>query len=553
MDTAQRHDIGQGLMADLWSSTDPMTPTAPGGISILAFHGGGGVDGNPAMMAPFLRLLTQGGLATHPICVTVPQYRTLNRDRAVFDDMRADAARALVWVQGQLPEDGRLFVLGASFGGLLALDAVMGAPAAVQEAVSGLILLNPVTDTGPEGFANRVLTPVVHTALSPQIRYAGHPLTGRLRCLIAHGGRDEVVPIAQARRFAALWPKEQCRFRGFPDAGHGFFNKPAQAATVAQDVRRFVGLPDATQASESANKSPAKPAAAKKPAAKGGRLLPEGACMAYGIGAQKAGTSWLFDCLSQSDDCHSLPTKELHYFDALYDKGEAGHMTDRLAQLRRTVAEMTEKVDPANRARLRRARLLVDRLSIHATTPGDHRPYVEHLLTGYDGQRIICDFTPSYSVLDSDAFAQMDSIRPGAVHLHSARPGRAAVVADPHVQQRQGQEAVRCRLSGQMHRARARVAGPAQPGPHSACRLRPHHDRARGGSACRAHPLCLLRGSVHPRQREPHLRLSGHCPGDGAGRQAGQPGAQHQPAARAGRATGRSAGPAIHRGDGPIW
>lgn len=409
MNTAQRRDIGQGLMADLWGGT------GPGGVGILAFHGGGGVDGSPEMMAPFLRLLTQDNPASAPVAVTVPQYRTLNRDGAVFADMRADAGRALAWAQGQLPPDGRLFVLGASFGGLLALDAVMGAPAQVQKAVAGLILLNPVTDTGPEGFANRVLTPLAHTALSPQIRYGGHPLTRRLRCLIAHGGRDAVVPIAQARRFAALWPGDRCQFIEFADAGHGFFNRSAHAPRVARAVRHFVGLPEDATATEPAGTPPAKPAArpaAKSPAAKGGGLLPEGACMAYGIGAQKAGTSWLFDCLSQSDECHSLPTKELHYFDALYDKGEAGHMTDRLAQLRRTVAEMTETVDPANRARLRRARLLVDRLSIHATTPGDHRPYVEHLLTGYDGQRIICDFTPSYSVLDSDAFAQMDSIGP---------------------------------------------------------------------------------------------------------------------------------------------
>jgi len=390
-------DIGRGLMADMWGTTGPDS------ISILAFYGGGGVDGNPAVISPFAHLLTEAG----HVAVTVPQYRTLSRDGARFDDMRADAAHALGWAYEQLPAGGQLFVLGASFGGLLALDAVMDAPEVVQQAVAGLILLNPVTDTGPDGFANRVITPEIHSALSPQLRYANHPLTGRLRCMIAHGGRDEVVPVASARRFAALWPEDRCTLRVFPNASHGFFNNEPHDIAVARDARRFVGMHGNAEPRRATIRKWASP-----PPPTGNALLPEGACVVYGIGAQKAGTSWLFDCLSQSPDCHSLPTKELHYFDALYHPGEAGHLKERLTQLRRTVEDLTEGVDPANRARLRKARLLVDRLAIHATIPGDHGPYVEYLLTGYQGQRIICDFTPSYSVLDSDAFAQMDSIRP---------------------------------------------------------------------------------------------------------------------------------------------
>ncbi|MFD1508548.1 glycosyltransferase 61 family protein [Lacimonas salitolerans] len=413
MDTPVTRDIGQGLQADLWGST------VPGGISILVFHGGGGVGGDPTMIAPFVRLLTQDAPATHPISVTVPQYRTLNRDQAGFDDMRADAARALAWVQGQLPDDGQLFVLGASFGGLLALDAVMDAPEPVQTAVTGMILLNPVTDTGPEGFANRVLNPEAHTALSPQIRYAGHPLTGQPRCMIVHGEGDVVVPVASARRFAALWPEGRCSLRTFPRAGHGFFNQPPHDVVVARDVRRFIGLPDDGRLQHAAGPgvqskplATPQPGQVAKPAPKGRKLLPDGACLAYGIGAQKAGTSWLFECLSQSADCHNLPTKELHYFDVLNHKGEAGHVTDRLARLRRNIETLTDGVNTDNRRPLRRARILLDQLSIYATKPGDHRPYVEYLLKDYQGQRIICDFTPSYSVLSSDAFAQMDSIGP---------------------------------------------------------------------------------------------------------------------------------------------
>ena len=138
--------------------------------------------------------------------------------------------------------------------------------------------------------------------------------------------------------------------------------------------------------------------------------MPDGATLLYGIGAQKAGTSWLFDCLAQSKDCHASPTKELHYFDALYLKGESSHIKQRQEQLRRTVESLTLDVDPRNRKRLKDAQVLIERLSIHATTPGDHRPYIDHLCKGYQGEKIICDFTPSYCTLDRAGFAEMDRI-----------------------------------------------------------------------------------------------------------------------------------------------
>lgn len=39
-----------------------------------------------------------------------------------------------------------------------------------------------------------------------------------------------------------------------------------------------------------------------------------------GIGVQRAGTSWLYQCLNEHKEIH-LPAKELHFFDRKYDKG----------------------------------------------------------------------------------------------------------------------------------------------------------------------------------------------------------------------------------------
>lgn len=139
-------------------------------------------------------------------------------------------------------------------------------------------------------------------------------------------------------------------------------------------------------------------------------LLPDGARIAYCIGAQKAGTSWLYECIAQSPECHSLPAKELHYFNVMYANGEKEHLEKRLEQLGSDLNHLVRDKDSSSGVRRRRARKMLDRLSIYATARDDHRPYVEFLLSGYSGQSLLCDFTPAYSVLDQDAFLQMDGI-----------------------------------------------------------------------------------------------------------------------------------------------
>ena len=44
-------------------------------------------------------------------------------------------------------------------------------------------------------------------------------------------------------------------------------------------------------------------------------LFPEGAKMVFCIGAQKAGTTWLYSYLGRSESVHFSRNKELHYFD----------------------------------------------------------------------------------------------------------------------------------------------------------------------------------------------------------------------------------------------
>lgn len=371
--------------------------TAANGIArarVLCFHGGGGVGGNPEMIQPFCdRLVAEGGIE-----IFAARYRTLNSDRASLAEMRADAAAALDAAHDGLGPDQTLFVLGASFGGLLALDAVAAAP----QDVGGLILLNAVTDTGPDGFSNRVVSEGGE-ALSPLARWEGSPLLDRMRCLLLHGGRDDVVPVEASRRFAALWPEGRVELVEYSNATHGFFNRDAHGAEVASRIARFI------EGSEPAT-TPAAPAAPE--AARETSLLPKGVSILYGIGAQKAGTTWLSQYLARHPDVHASSTKELHYFDALHAPNERTHLDGRLEALQKEASRLTADFSPANLAPLGHIAKLADRLSIYAAERGDHRMYVAHLLRGRRTERLIYDITPSYSTLDRSAFADMESLGP---------------------------------------------------------------------------------------------------------------------------------------------
>lgn len=206
----------------------------PEQVRILAFHGGGGVGGTPEMLMPFGRLLVQQS----GVRVIAASYRTLAQGPATLRQMLSDAATALAWCRADMAPGGRLFLFGASFGGLLALDAARNSP----DGIAGLALMNPVTDIAPGGFTNRVVPARGHPFLSPQRRYRRWRGKTRMRCLIAHGTKDDVVPIDSSRRFAALWPEGQCHLEEYPGAAHGFFNRGPHDHAVARSVHQFCGM-----------------------------------------------------------------------------------------------------------------------------------------------------------------------------------------------------------------------------------------------------------------------------------------------------------------------
>ncbi len=219
--------LGQGQHALVLPAEGPER------IRILAFHGGGGVGGAPEMLLPFSHALMG---KTDGLCIALASYRLLDRDKAGLADMLADAARALAWCRAEMPASARLFLLGASFGGLLALDAALNTP----DRIAGVILLNPVADIAAGGFSNRVVPQEGRADLSPMQRYDGQDILHIMRCFIAHGDHDAVVPVETSHRFARLWPAGRCEMHDHAGAGHGFFNLPRHSPTVAAQVAAFL-------------------------------------------------------------------------------------------------------------------------------------------------------------------------------------------------------------------------------------------------------------------------------------------------------------------------
>lgn len=132
--------------------------------------------------------------------------------------------------------------------------------------------------------------------------------------------------------------------------------------------------------------------------------------MLFCIGAQKAGTSWLYEYLGRSPNCHLTPFKELHYFDVIHLKAEQSHLINRVQQLKQAAAALAETPGPKNRKALNTVRRLGELLRIYTGDAGDHSAYLAYLAEGWSGQKLICDVTPSYATLDRTAFAEMAGI-----------------------------------------------------------------------------------------------------------------------------------------------
>jgi pimeloyl-ACP methyl ester carboxylesterase len=173
---------------------------------LLLCHGNAGNVGD--------RVLHAAALTAAGFDVLLFDYRGYGRSsgRPSEEGTYRDARAALTCLVGQPGVDpARVFYLGESLGGSVALDLALERPPA------GLVLLSAFSGVRELG---RLHYPFVPTVLVPD----AYPSLRRIHdlhapLLVLHGDRDEIVPLSQGRALfeAAPGPK---RMHVFPGHGH---------------------------------------------------------------------------------------------------------------------------------------------------------------------------------------------------------------------------------------------------------------------------------------------------------------------------------------------
>ena len=142
-------------------------------------------------------------------------------------------------------------------------------------------------------------------------------------------------------------------------------------------------------------------------------------CLAYFIGAQKAGSSWLKKQLRGHSDVHFGTHKEVHYWDVI----RAPHRREKVDRARRRARHRSLSLaigvlsgrSPAEAWRRFTAAPLHAAIyeGPHAGREA-HLAYARLLLHGWRGEAAVVDSTPAYGVLDAETFREMAALHPNS-------------------------------------------------------------------------------------------------------------------------------------------
>ncbi|GAA5071865.1 sulfotransferase [Roseibacterium beibuensis] len=126
-----------------------------------------------------------------------------------------------------------------------------------------------------------------------------------------------------------------------------------------------------------------------------------GRTLLIGIGAQKAGTTWLARKLAAHPEVHA-PIKEVHYWDRIrapfHDaKRWRSAITNRRDRFVRNLPQRFWRKKWSTSLMVR-------------PDPCDHSGYVDMFRWGYGGQPVLHEFTPAYGLLAPEVFNEMRAL-----------------------------------------------------------------------------------------------------------------------------------------------
>lgn len=127
----------------------------------------------------------------------------------------------------------------------------------------------------------------------------------------------------------------------------------------------------------------------------------------FGLGAAKAGTTWLYRYLRAHRECHLRGHKELQYFDAI-DKSQIRFQTDRLAtQIRELEASLPGMAADKRKQRFNDMLDMRDFHRVLMTCHADRNAYFRYMMGGLGLQRLVADITPNYASLSVEMLGKM--------------------------------------------------------------------------------------------------------------------------------------------------
>ena len=143
--------------------------------------------------------------------------------------------------------------------------------------------------------------------------------------------------------------------------------------------------------------------------------------MLFGVGATKAGTSWLHDHLSAHPECHFRSIKELHYFDTVQHDRFNGALRNAKAE----VARLSDRLLSAAGAKLahltQRVADLNDWIAVLTLKTLDWAAYRGYLTRGAGARRLVGDVTPAYALLPEARLRDMAGFAPDVRFVYLMR------------------------------------------------------------------------------------------------------------------------------------
>jgi hypothetical protein len=139
----------------------------------------------------------------------------------------------------------------------------------------------------------------------------------------------------------------------------------------------------------------------------------DGKTLMFGVGATKAGPSWLHGYLCDHPECALPNIKELHYFDRAVPK----HREKELIRLETVRADLLAKSLLAQKAKAIRLNHRIDEvegwMKVMRTGGVDHSGYRAFLGRGVTSDvRLVGDITPAYGLMNEATLIQMRDIAP---------------------------------------------------------------------------------------------------------------------------------------------